>query len=223
MERACARACLAVGAIASAIAVTAVGAVPGPPRDLTADLARVAYRVPVSRTADRVPRDEGRHDPTPVPSQDPTGGDRPGIGGELPDDSHEGMDDPTHDEELASHEPMDMGGHGAGPSASAAPGHGQGVDEASPIPAPAGSGGNEPAAGGHSDGIEGAHDGASGGHDDEEPAAERPRAAVLGGFVAINGIALAGAAVLRRRDGAAAALKGRRTPATSRPEEDASR
>ena len=52
MERVRARCCLAVGAIALAMSATAVGAVAAPPRDLTADLAPVAARVPTSHTSD---------------------------------------------------------------------------------------------------------------------------------------------------------------------------
>ena len=49
----------------------------------------------------------------------------------------------------------------------------------------------------HDDGGHG-----TGGHDDTGPAPDRPRALVLGGFGAFNGLVLATAAVLRRRGAA---------------------
>ena len=225
MERVRARCCLAVGAIAMAMAATAAGAVAAPPRDLTADLAPVAARLPVSPGPGLVLDDEEHPDPTPAPSS------VPGIDG----DPH-GMDAMPSDDphaEMPSPEPMDMGGHTADPSPSAAPGHGHGA-EPSPEPAASDDHGpmpgmddeesasHAPATGGHDEPPTGGDDDSAAGHGDEQPAEDRPRALVLGGFVALNGIALAGAAVLRRRDRAAAALRARRTP-TTQPEKDASR
>ena len=222
MERVRALSCLAVGAIALAMAAAA-GAVAAPPRDLTAELAPVAARVPVSPGAGPVLDDEEHPDPTPAPSEEPG----------MDADPHGGMEDPAHEEDMASPEPMNMGGHTADPSPSAAPGHGHGA-EPSPEPvasdahgampgmddeemashAPAGGGHDEvPAAGGH------AEEGADG-HGDAEPAGERPREAVLGGFFAINALVLAAAAVTRRRDRAKTAAKATTTPTTRK---DASR
>jgi hypothetical protein len=201
------------------MSATAVGAVAAPPRDLTADLAPVAARVPTPHNPEPTLDEGGHDDPTPSPT-----------------------DDPMHDEEMASGEPMDMGGHGTETSPSPAPDDGHEVEpgpEVSPAPADADGHGSmsdmddqemashEPAADGHDEEDDAAagHDDSAGGHDDEDAAAaegERPRGVVLGGFVALNGIALAGAALLRRRDRAAAALKARRTPA-SEPRKDASR
>lgn len=237
MERVRARCCLAVGAIALAMSATAVGAVAAPPRDLAADLAPVAARVATPRTSDPTLDEEGHDDPTPHPSENPgVDGDPDGMGTMPSDDPHGGMEDPTRDEEMASQAPMDMGGHGAEPSPSTAPDDGH-DDEASPAPADSDGHGSmpdmddqemashEPTTDGHDEEDDAAagHDDGAGGHGDAAPAEERPRAAVLGGFVAINGLVLGAAALTRRRDRAAAALKARRTPATSESGKDASR
>jgi hypothetical protein len=206
----------------------AVGAVAAPPSEITAELAPIAARVPAPHTKDPTLDEEGHSDPTPSPA-----------------------DDPMHDEEMASQEPMDMGGHGAESAPSTAPGDGH-EGEASPqvSPAPADADGHgstsgmddqevashEPAADGHDeeDGAENGHEDVSGGHDDEDAAAaegERPRGVVLGGFVVINGLILGAAAnglilgaaaLTRARDRAAAALKAHRTP-TPTTRKDASR
>jgi hypothetical protein len=226
------------------MSATAVSAVAAPPRDLTADLAPVAARVPMPHSSDPTLDEEGHDDPTPHPSEDPgMDGDPHGMEPVPSDDPHGGMEDPTRDEEMASGDPMDMGGHGAESSPSTAPGHGHGAEPSPEMsPAPADSDGHgsmsdmddqemashEPADDGHAEEDDAAvgHEDASGGHDDGDDAAaegERPRGVVLGGFVAINGLVLGAAALTRRRDRAAAALKARRTSTTSKPEKDASR
>lgn len=215
MEPVRARCVLAVGAVALAM-TAAAGAASIPPRDLTADLALVAARVPASPAADPVVSSEGHPTPTPPPSGEP------GVDG----DPHGGMADPGHGaapSPEASPGPMDMGGHAADPSPSAAPGHGHGAaPSAAPSAAPRADPSREPATVGHDEAPADGHDDGAGGHGEEEATEERPRAVVLGGFVALNGIALAGAAVLRRRDRAAATLKAGRT-STTQPKKDASR
>ena len=241
MERVRARCCLAVGAIALAMSATAVGAVAAPPRDLTADLAPVAARVPMPHTSDPTQDEEGHDDPTPHPSEDPgVDGDPHGMDPVPSDDPHGGMEDPTHDEEMASAEPMDMGGHGAESSPSAAPGHGHGAEpspEMSPPcrlrrprrrcrtwttrrwratsrrttvttrrTTPRSATTTPPAA-----------------TTTRTPAEERPRAVVLGGFVAINGLVLGAAALTRRRDRAGRRAEGAPDAHHLQPEKDASR
>ena len=233
MERVRARSCLAVGAIALAMAATAAGAAAAPPRDITADLAPVAARVPVSPSADPVLDDEEHADPTPPPSEDPgMDGDPHGMDAMPSDDPHGGMEDPAHGEEMAVPRaggqwrprgrsvPVGRPGswHGAEPSPEP-PTNDHGTMPAMNDEEMAS---HPPASGGHDEAPAGGHDESAGGHGDEEPTAERPRAVVLGGFVALNGIALAGAAVLRRRDRAAVALKARRI-STMQPEKDESR
>lgn len=204
MEPVRVRCCLAVGAIALAMAATAAGAVAAPPRDLTADLAPASARTPVSPGAGPVLDDEEHPDPTPPPGEEPG----------MDADPHGGIGDPAHEDDMASPEPMDMGGHGADPAPSAAAGHGHGaepsLEPAAPDALGAMPGVDDEEMAGHAPGA-GGHDDPSGGHDDEEPAADRPREAVIGGFLAVNGLVLAAAAITRRRDRARAAAKATTT------------
>ena len=136
-------------------------------------------------------------------------------------DPHDGMGG------LPSEEPMDMGGmdtdgHGQGPGPSASPSASPGATDdhqvdASPMPGMDMDGSPMPVDD-HSPmpvddhGGAAAGDGdADGGHEDGEPTAERPRELVLGGFGLLNGLVFAGAALLRRRDRAAAARKAAAT------------
>lgn len=198
MERPRARSRIAtvtIAAIAAAIAASAGGLFEAP-GNLTPGPDRVAARV-VTPLADATtpPAVEEHHEPTPSPSTTPPPAasgtpDRHEMDAGSSGDPHV-MDDPTHDEDgaMPGMDDEEMGSHE--PSA-----------------------GHEDASGGHED-ASGDQEGAAGGHGDEEPAGERPQAVVLGGFLAINAVALVAAAILRRRDGAAAALTAAQTLSTS--------
>ena len=117
---------------------------------------------------------------------------------------------------------MDTDGHGQGPGPSASPSASPGATDdhqvdASPMPGMDMDGSPMPVddhgtTGDDDHGDAAAGDGdADGGHEDGEPTAERPRELVLGGFGLLNGLVFAGAALLRRRDRAAAARKAAAT------------
>ena len=193
MERA--RAWFAVGAVAAAMTAASLGATAAPSRDITADLALAAAR-DVMPAAELTPPPA---DEKPVvPTADPV----------VVGDPHDGMGG------LPSQDPVDMDGHGQGASPSASPGEPDDHADASPMPADdhgADMDGSPKPVDDHGptddDDHDDAADAADGGHGDEEPTAERPRELVLGGFGLLNALVFAGAALLRRRDRAAAARK----------------
>ena len=123
--------------------------------------------------------------PTPAPTPSPTDGMHADDGMEaMPSDHEDGMDM--------------GGGDAASPAASADP-HGHG--DATPAPAMDGMDGMAPESGAPAE--EAGH-----GHGEETTASEpKPREAVMGGFLLVNGLVLAGAAITRRRDRARAAAK----------------
>jgi hypothetical protein len=151
-----------------------------------------------------VPASEGHEMATPTPAPTPAPTPSPAEAVEA-DDHMEAMPS-DHDDG------MDMGGHeAASPDASADP-DGQGGPTPSASPDPHGHG--DPTPDPAMDGMDGmapesgapAEEGH--GHDEESTAAEpKPREAVIGGFVLVNSLVLAGAAITRRRDRARAAAK----------------
>ena len=211
MERA--RAWIAVGAVAAAMTAAALGATAASPRDISADQALVAARgVPPAPALTPPPADPPADEAHVAPTVDPI----------VIGDPHDGMGG------LPSEEPvdmggMDMGGHGLGAGPSASPSASPGATDdhqvdASPMPGmdmdgspmPVDDHGSPMPVDDHGDAAAGDGD-ADGGHEDGEPTAERPRELVLGGFGLLNGLVFAGAALLRRRDRAAAARKAAAT------------
>ena len=206
MERA--RAWFAVGAVAAAMTAAALGATAASPRDISADQALVAARgVPPAPALTPPPADPPADEEHVAPTVDPI----------VIGDPHDGMGG------LPSEEPMDMGGmdmdgHGQGAGPSAIPSGSPGATDdhqvdASPMPGMGGmdmDGSPMPVddhgtTGDDDHGAAAAGGGdADGGHGDGEPTAERPRELVLGGFGLLNGLVFAAAALLRRRDRAAA-------------------
>ena len=203
MERA--RACLVLGAVAAVIGAAAVGSVPTASRDIAADgvlaAARVIVPVATARPAPADPSDEEHG----AASQDPI----------VVGDPHDGMGGTPSMQPMPSPDPtrgMDMGVHGAtaGPGGSPAPSDDR-HDDASAKP-----GHGEAPADDHGDGPADEHGEApADDHGDEAAAGSRPRELVLGGFGLLNALAFAGAAILRRRDRAAAARKAAHRAGTS--------
>ncbi len=242
MERVRARCCLAVGAIALAMSATAVGAVAAPPRDLTADLAPVAARVPMPHTLGSDSGRGGARRSHPASERGPRHGRGPARDGPRAVGRpawRDGGSDARRGDGLRGPD-----GHGRSRGRVVAvdrPGswprrRAEPRDEPA-LPTPTATGrcrtwttrrwratSRRTTATTRRTTPRSATRTPPAATTTRTPQPRAtPRGVVLGGFVAINGLVLGAAALTRRRDRAAAALKARRTSTTSKPEKDASR